>query len=137
MISWMLKRIKNWSEPKAYSIAIGMTIVVIFLSLVSLPSFRTSIIDVNNSDKFGHIVAYFSLSLSWLFATRKRYTQVKHRVILACSIIIFGIILEGLQEVLTTKRTADLYDMGANALGVIAATLTFETLRSWLNSMLK
>ena len=133
----MLKRIKNWSEPKTYTIAIGLTLVVIFLSLVSLPNLRTSIIEVNNSDKFGHIVAYFGLSISWLVATRKRYTQLKHKVILACILILFGIILEGLQEALTTKRTADLYDMGANALGVIAATLTFETLRSRLNSMLK
>ena len=134
---WMLKLIKNWSEPKAYSIAIGLTAVVIFLSLVSLPSLGKSIIQVKNSDKFGHTLAYFGLTLSWLFATRKHYTLLKHKLILACVLIGFGIILEGLQEVLTSKRTADLYDMGANALGVIAATLTFETLRSWFNSMLK
>ena len=133
----MLKRIKNWLEPKAYAIALSITALVIFLSLVSLPSFGKSIIQVKNSDKFGHIIAYFGLSISWLFATRKRYTLGKHKILLACALIGFGIILEGLQEVLTSKRTADIYDMAANTLGVLTATLSFETLRSWFNSMLK
>ncbi len=133
----MLKLIKNWSEPRSYAIAISLTVVVIFLSLASLPSFGKSIIQVKNSDKLGHISAYFALSLSWLFATRKKFSLPKHKLIIAGILIGFGIILEGLQEVLTSKRTFDIYDMGANALGVIAATLTFEGLRGWLNSMLK
>ena len=67
----------------------------------------------------------------------KKFSLSKHKLIIAAILIVFGIILEGLQEVLTSKRTADIYDMGANTLGVLAATLTFEGLRAWLNSMLK
>lgn len=133
----MLKHIKNWSERNAYYLAITATVFVILMSLISFPSLGKSLITVKNSDKFGHILAYFGLSISWLFATRKQITSVKHILGLGFGIISFGIILEGLQEALTDHRTADLFDMGANAIGVVLATLLYAPLRSWLNSMLK
>jgi VanZ family protein len=133
----MLKLIKKWSGRNAYSLALGTTIFVIFLSLGSFSSVGVQIFKVKNSDKLAHIAAYLFLSFSWLFATRKRFTSINQRVLLVVSIIAFGIILEVLQEVLTTHRKADLNDVVANAVGIILAAVTFNQLRTWLNSMLK
>ena len=133
----MLKHIKKWSERNAYYLALAATIFVIFLSLGSFSSVGVQILKVKNSDKLAHIVAYLFLSFIWLFATRKRFTNVKQRVLLVVYITVFGIILEVLQEVLTTHRKADLNDVLANTVGIILAALMFNQLRLWLNSMLK
>ncbi len=133
----MLKRIKSWLEHNAYGIAIGLTILIVILSLASFSSVGVTIIKVKNSDKLAHSVAYLFLSFSWLFATRKRFTSLKHKLLLVIFITIFGIILEALQEGLTTYRKADLNDILANTLGIILAAISFDQIRTWLNSMLK
>lgn len=133
----MLKPIKNWSERNAYTIAVGLTVLVIILSLASFSSVSVNFIKVKNSDKLGHSIAYLFLSFSWLFATRKRFTGLKHRILLVALIIVFGIILEALQEGLTTYRKADLYDILANTVGIFIAAFTFNQIRTRLNSMLK
>lgn len=133
----MLKPIKNWWGHNAYTIAILFTIVIIVLSLASFSSVGVNIIKVKNSDKLAHVLAYFFLSLSWLFATRKRYATFRQKLILVACLILFGIILEALQDGLTTYREADFNDVLANAVGVIIATISFNQVRSWLNSMLK
>lgn len=133
----MLKRIKHWSERNAYFIAISLTILVIILSLASFSSVGVKMIKIKNSDKLAHIVAYLFLSFSWLFATRNRFKTLKHKVLLVIFIIAFGIILEVLQEGLTTYRKADLNDVFANSVGILLATISFDRVRIWLNSMLK
>lgn len=133
----MLKPIKNLLERNAYTIAIGLTILIIVLSLASISSVGVKIINVKNSDKLAHSISYFILSLSWFFATRNQYNTLKHKALLIGLLIIFGIIIEALQEGLTTYREADLNDVLANSVGIIAAVILFNQLRTWFNSMLK
>jgi len=116
--------IKKLLERNALLIAVFLTIFIAAISLISLKGVH--VVKISNSDKFGHFFAYFLLSLSWLYAfkdyPRKKFK--KHIIVLL--IISYGIILEVLQNALTTYRQADFYDIIANSAGVFFAAVLFE-----------
>ena len=120
----MLKRIKTLLEDKAIFIAISITIFIAILSLIKTDNIPLE--SFSNSDKVYHAIAYFFLMLSWLYTFHKKEAfnkNVKY-VILAC--FIYGIIIEVLQGVTTTYRTASYLDMLANGSGVFLAVLAFH-----------
>ena len=116
----MLKRIKTLLKDNIIIIAFAVTITITFLSLYKLPSTN---IGVKNADKIYHAIAYFTLAFAWLLTFYKKPTK-KYTVVLSC--IIFGIIIEVLQETLTNYRTGDYIDIFANSLGVCLALVVFN-----------
>jgi VanZ family protein len=83
---------------------------------------------LKSGDKYLHFIAYFTLSLLWYFALRKRLHRYVFRILVPAGLIIYGIILEGLQSEFTAYRTGDVYDALANAAGVLGAMLLFNRL---------
>ena len=131
--------IKNLLERNAFVIAITLTILIAILSLISISGFNFGfkLNEVNNSDKLGHLIAYFTLSCSWFFALKFHDRSFKEKIIIVTLLITYGIILEGLQESMTTYRKGDFYDVMANSTGVFIATIFFNKLNYWFNSVLK
>jgi len=117
----MLKLIKQLLERNARYIAIFITLLIAFLSLVSLKDVTTT--NISNSDKIGHVLAYFTLGLSWFYVYKHKSSKI---YFIALLLIIYGIILEGLQGTITSYRTADFYDFIANTTGVILAIILFS-----------
>ena len=66
----MLKPIKSLLENNAIYIAVFFTICILFGSLVKSEFIVVESISV--SDKIYHLIAYFLLMLSWLYAFFKR-----------------------------------------------------------------
>jgi VanZ family protein len=120
----MLKPIKSLLEDNAIYIAIFFTISITIGSLVKSDFIVVKSISV--SDKTYHLIAYFLLMLSWLYVFCKKETFQKNvkYVILGC--IIFGIIIEILQGVITSYRTASYLDIVANTIGVLLAVVIFH-----------
>lgn len=120
----MLKHIKSLLEDNAIYIAIFFTISITIGSLVKSDFIVVKSISV--SDKIYHLIAYFLLMLSWLYVFCKKETFQKNvkYVILGC--IIFGIIIEILQGVITSYRTASYLDIVANTIGVLLAVVIFH-----------
>ena len=116
----MLKRIKKLFQDNSFIIATAITIGIICLSLVKMPSTG---IKIKNIDKAYHSFAYFTLAISWLFTY---YKKPKKKYIIVISCILFGIIIEVLQSSLTIYRTGDYYDVLANSLGVLVALFIFN-----------
>ncbi|PWG06218.1 hypothetical protein DIS07_04770 [Polaribacter aquimarinus] len=79
-------------------------------------------ISFGNSDKIYHLFAYFLLTITWLISFYKK-EKLKYIVLFAC--IIYGIIIEVLQESLTLYRTGDYKDVLANVLGSVIAFIVF------------
>ncbi len=129
--------IKNLLERNAYAIAITLTILIIISSLISISSLGIKLIRVENSDKYAHIISYFILSMSWFYASQHDFKSTRQKLILIALLVAFGIIIEALQEGITTYRHADIYDVLANSVGILLAAILFKPLNSWLNSMLK
>ena len=120
----MLKPIKSLLENNAIYIAVFFTICILFGSLVKSEFIVVESISV--SDKIYHLIAYFLLMLSWLYAffKREKFEENVKYIILGC--IIFGIIIEILQGVITSYRTASYLDIVANTIGVLLAVVIFH-----------
>ena len=127
----MLKPIKSLLENNAIYIAVFFTISILFGSLVKSELIVVESISV--SDKTYHLIAYFLLMLSWLYAFFKKEKFQKHvkYIILAC--FIFGIIIEILQGVITSYRTASYLDILANTIGVLLAVVIFHVFEKKIN----
>lgn len=121
----MLVLIKNLYKDNAILIAVVITIAIVFLSLSKISAF-TPVVDINHVDKYQHTLAYFGLTLSWLFATQKMNRKPSFRFWMVFGVFLFGILMEILQQVLTTYRQADFFDVLANTSGVIIAYVFFR-----------
>jgi glycopeptide antibiotics resistance protein len=115
----MLKRIKILLKDNIFLIAISITVGIIYLSIIKIPSIG---IEIANIDKGYHSLAYFMLAITWLLAFYKK--QKKYVIVISC--IIFGIIIEVLQYTLTTYRTGEYLDVFANSSGVFLALGVFN-----------
>lgn len=115
----MLKHIKNLLKANILIIAILVTISIVYLSLMKMPNYNVSIA---HADKWQHSIAYFTLSICWLFSFYKK--KVKYLVVSIC--ILFGIIIEILQHTITNYRTGDYFDIVANSIGVILGLVLFN-----------
>ena len=107
--------------------ALGITIfysivlaIVSFIHLSNLPE-----INYSNTDKIFHFVAYTGLSWLWFHALffKLKCNFLQALIISAIISVIFGIIIEVLQGVMTNTRVADNNDILANTLGVCLTIL--------------
>ncbi len=110
-------------------IAVSLTLAILFLSLTrvdNLPDLK-----VKQMDKYYHVVAYFSLTMSWLSFLQVKIKKLKSKflILIIFALIFFGIIIEILQTTLTNYRLFDYQDMIANTIGVITATILFLAVR--------
>lgn len=120
----MLKRIKNLLERSAITIAIALTFLIIYLSLAQ----TSDIMTLGVSDKTLHSLAYFGLTSSWFFAIKSSHFRFKAKISIGLLVLLLSVSLEFLQGSLTDYRTADYYDILANAFGIIIAFVSFRTL---------
>jgi VanZ family protein len=107
-------------------IGYALVAVIVYLSLTSSP------LDLNlgfkNQDKLYHATAYFSLMFWFSQIYHKKY----QRGLLVLSFVLLGLLMEYLQS-FSPYRTADIFDMVANATGVLLAfVVTLGRLRSIL-----
>ncbi len=130
----MLQDIKKLLERNALFLAILATLVLAFLSLSAIPKINLGL-GIKSGDKYLHFTAYFGLSLLWYFALKERIGKKVFKFFVPLALIVYGIILEGLQSGLTTYRTGDIYDAMANTAGVIVALIIFKRFIKWYGTI--
>ena len=107
-----------------YTIALA---VVCLIKINNLPE-----IGVSFADKIFHLLAYSVLAFLWFSSLFYTLNLEKNKALLYAALfsVIFGIIIEILQGVLTKFRSADFYDVMANTLGVfLTAMIIFITVK--------
>lgn len=123
----MTKHILTLLKDKILYIAILVTLGILFLSLIKLPNIS---LGITYTDKFYHTFAYFVLTISWLLSFYKK-PHKKYLITFLC--LLFGIIIEALQFILTNYRTGDYLDVLANSLGIVLGLLFFNYTLKKLN----
>ncbi len=98
----------------------GVLIYASFIQTEYIPE-----VDVSFADKIFHFLAYFLLTLLWFVTCVYSFNFTKIKAILYASIgsVIFGIIIEVLQGMLTDYRALDVYDVIANTSGALIAVI--------------
>ena len=107
----MQKHIKNLLNNNSLWLAILVTLIIVFLSLVKITGPQP--INVKFLDKIEHTIAYTVLSFLWCVVFRNKTR--KDVPVIGC--ISLGVLLEFLQAQ-TGYRTFEVNDMLANTLGV-------------------
>lgn len=130
----MLQDIKQLLERNALILAIVATLVIAVLSLGAAPKMDFGL-NLKSADKYLHFIAYFGLATIWYFALKDKIGKRVFKIFVPLGLILYGIILEGLQSGLTTYRTGDVFDAIANSAGVLVALLLFNTLIKWYNAI--
>lgn len=116
----MLKHIKSLFRDNFFIIAIGITLFIAYLSLIKTPKV---VLVYSVNDKIYHIIAYFILTICWLFSFFKK-PSLKYSIVVFC--LLFGIIIELMQSSLTSYRTGDYKDILANIIGIFLGLITFN-----------
>lgn len=100
--------------------SITYTLTLVIASLINLqgvPSLGSSF-----DDKIYHVVAYFGLSILWVFYFKPFKTKYIPFIVFF-TVVLLGFILELLQYAMNNNRTYDTYDLIANSIGAIFGTL--------------
>ena len=111
--------------------ALFWTFIVTYLSLASIDSQLGNEIHIKNKDKIVHFVFYFLFVFLWSFYAnfKKIIPNPSSKILLIA--IVYGIMMEIFQEVFTTDRTADVFDVVANSLG---ATIGYISIKRYLKN---
>jgi VanZ family protein len=98
-----------------YSLALAVVCLI--------PSDTLPDVEVSFADKIFHSVTYVVLTFLWFYSLVLSFKMETLNAIVYASVIsiIFGIIIEVLQETLTETRRGDVLDVLANSLGVLFA----------------
>ena len=106
-----------------FLLSIFYTVVLTIVCLIKLNKMPN--IGMSNGDKIFHLLAYVVLTFLWVktFLFKFGFKKASSLLYIGLFCIIFGIIIEVLQNKLTTYRTLDILDILANTTGVILAVL--------------
>jgi VanZ family protein len=109
-------------------LAIIWTVLITIASLVSFNSIPK--VKIVGSDKMIHFLFYLVFVILWGLAKKQIYFNRKYDFLIVVVAIIYGIIIEVLQSVLTSTRQADFYDVLANAIGAIFGLVILLIMKS-------
>ena len=119
-------------KKHALIIAIIYTLLVAFVSFMSLSSFRDLSI-VTHQDKLVHVLMYLFFTFFW-YNYLEAYTN-KALLIAIVLAGLFGTVVEVLQGGLTAERQFDYYDISANILGALLSIILVNRLKKHVKKL--
>ncbi|WP_339894883.1 VanZ family protein [uncultured Algibacter sp.] len=111
----MLKKV-TFLVALGYSVALG----AVSLITLDIPN-----VQISFADKIFHFLAYSLFTVLWYLAFFYTFSFKKRKSIIYAAVlaILFGIVIEVLQDTITTSRTLDVYDALANTFGALVTTM--------------
>ena len=115
-----------------YKFSILLAIVISLLSLAPATSFsNTSLWDIPHMDKIVHMMMYASLGFVALMESRCTHRCLGNHLIILLAILLASALIEVLQATVVLSRGAELVDLAANFLGLLAAYLAMRLIGGW------
>ena len=111
----MLKKV-TFLVALGYSVALG----AVSLITLDIPN-----VQISFADKIFHFLAYSLFTVLWYLAFFYTFSFKKRKSIIYAAVlaILFGIVIEVLQDTITTSRALDVYDALANTFGALVTTM--------------
>ena len=104
--------------------SILMALIILYLSLASSETFeKVSFFDISYIDKIVHFGMYLGFMSVIIFENRISIKGNLQLFLTALIPFVYGILMELLQLILTTSRSASFYDVIANSTGILASLL--------------
>lgn len=98
-------------------------------------------IEVIGSDKIAHFIVYFIFTSIWFFffffSEKLNKTFKQSLIIASIFCVLYGMLMEVLQALLTNYRSSEWYDVIANTSGTIFAVLILSVFRKKLVNLRK
>ncbi len=112
-------------KKATFSLAVGWTLLIAVLCLVKFTDLPS--IGVSGADKYVHFTLHFVFTMLWGYYLWLKLNEIALTKIIfvVTSSLCYGILIEILQETLTTTRRADIFDVVANFSGALVALLLF------------
>ena len=114
-----------------------LLIAILYSCLISvlffIPSPDLPKVQISALDKIAHVLIYFILINLWmLYLNIKNDFQFNDKwiLILLLSVLLYGIIIEILQGLLTISRSADILDVAANLIGSLIGIYFFKNIKN-------
>ena len=121
---------KKLLGPKALKL-LGLAYTLLLTLLLLFPSADVTSLQLPYLDKAGHISLFAFLVLIWAMYSWVKSEGVNARLGLIVVLSFFyGIVIEALQELFFKPRTADIWDVAANFVGILLGGLIFYVLRN-------
>jgi VanZ family protein len=111
-----------------FCIALAWTCTIAFFCLIQASAIPSVDIPIQNLDKIVHIFFHFVFTSLWVLFFLKQFKETNYLKLLIFSVllsVLYGIIIEILQGVVTTTRNADIFDVLANIAGALMALSNF------------
>ncbi len=92
---------------------------------------------ISGADKIIHLAVYFILVNLWLlylYIKNSFQFKAKSILILLVAVLVYGIIIEIFQELLTDSRSADILDVTANLVGALLGIFFFKNVKHKLKA---
>lgn len=108
-----------------YGLSICVALTILYLCM--MPGNNSNFdIKIPNMDKYVHAVMYFVLSFTISLNLYQEYTKYKSMTMVMWALVIpilFGGLIEVMQDKFTVSRTGDVIDLVADAIGAILGYL--------------
>ena len=107
------------NKKRTFILAITWTVIITYLSLATINSSVGSAIEIPHKDKIVHFIFYFMFVFLWTISFNSSPYKTKTGIVILIIAIVYGILMEIFQGLLTINRTPDSNDVIANSTGAI------------------
>ena len=132
---------KNWWVPNKIFLylAIGWTLVIALLCLISFDHLPDVGRRIPNADKYVHFTFHFGFTILWFLHLHSKKPKFRYFTVVVIAVlmsVLYGASIEFLQEDFTNTRKADLKDILANFLGSFTAAMIAIGFRNQITKVL-
>ncbi len=91
---------------------------------------KIKLLKVHGADKIIHALMYFSFTFTMFYENRRKLFRKRNYFYLGLIPVIFGLIIEVLQPLVTKTRSGEIYDELFNLAGIFLAMLSWYLIMS-------
>ncbi len=123
---------------RKYKFSIIVALIILFLSLLGSGTLeKVDFLDMSFTDKIAHFGMYFGFTSVIIYENRKQMMISGVMIIAALIPFFYGILMEFLQEFMTTTRKGSIYDAIFNTCGIIASLIMWQFIKPHINKIIK